>query len=152
MKCVPPSFEQATIQVIPYSKKSLEVNVDFRPISLVNSELKILSHNITQRVKKLLDLIIGQHQSAHLSDRNIHVAIIMKLQSYALDMSKQESIVALDFSKAFDCVNWKYLMDVVDKMPFSDQVKNMIGTLYNKNLAYVTTKSIIMSEPFEISG
>ena len=149
VKCVPPSFEQAIIQVIPKSKKSLEVNGDFRPISLINTDLKILSHIITQRVKKLLDLVIGQHQSAHLSDRNIHVAI-MKLQSYALDMTKQESLVTLDFSKAFDCVNRKYLMDLVDKMPFSDLVKNMIGTMYNKNLSYVTTKSII-SEPFEIS-
>ena len=149
IKRVPPSCEQAIIQVIPKSKKSLEVNGDFRPISLINTDLKILSHIITQRVKKLLDLIKGQHQSAHLSERNIHIAI-MKLQSYALDMSEQESIVALDFSKAFDCVNRQYLLDLVDKMPFSGLVKNMIGTMYNKNLAYITTRSII-SEPFEIS-
>ena len=49
------------------------------------------------------------HQSkenftAHLVDRNIHVAI-MKVHTYDLEMSKKESLLSSAFFKAFDCVN-----------------------------------------------
>ena len=40
VKCVPPSFEQAIVQVIPKSKKSLEVNGHFGPISRLILTLK----------------------------------------------------------------------------------------------------------------
>ena len=145
---VPPSFEQALIKIIPKNEKALEVNGDFRPISLINTDLKIFSHFITERVKKVMNIVIGQHQTAHLADRNVHTAI-MKVQTYALEMSQQESIMALDFSKAFDCVARTYLMELVQHMPFSDFVKNMIKTIYNKNLAYIIINTNI-SEAFEI--
>ena len=99
---VPPSFEQAIIKVI--QKKPNQYNIDnFRPISLINTDQKILSHVIAERLKKVLDTLIGPHQTAHLSNRNIHTSLL-KLQTFATKLSKHEGIVALDFNKAFDKV------------------------------------------------
>ena len=125
---VPPSFEQAFIKVLPKKPKSSEINGDFRPISLINTDIKILSHIIAERTKTNLNHIIGQHQTAHPANRNIHTAI-MKMQSYAMEMSEQESILALDFSKAFDCVDRKYLLKLVDRIPFSNLVQQFNQTL-----------------------
>ena len=127
----------------------LEIIGDFRPISLINTDLKILSHIIAERTKPTLNYIIGQHQTAHLANRNIHKAI-MKIQSYAMEMSKEESILALDFSKAFDCVDMKYLLKLVDRIPFSNLVKQFIQRLYQKNIAFIGFASMI-SEPFTIT-
>ena len=63
----------------------------------MNTELKILSHVIAESFNATLIHIIGQHQIAHLTNRNVFTAI-MKIQSYAMEMSKQESNLALDFS------------------------------------------------------
>ena len=112
---VPPSFEQAIIKVIPKKPNVYDIG-NFRPISLINTDQKILSHILAFRLKKVLDILIGPHQTAHLTNRNINISL-MKLQTFATKMSKREGIVALDFNKAFDKVDRNYMMKLIHHLP-----------------------------------
>ena len=97
---VPASFKQAIIKLIP--KKPKNVNIEnFRPINLINTDQKILSYIIAERLRKVLNGLIGRHQTSHLTNRNINTSL-MRLQKFATEMSKREGIVALDFNKTFD--------------------------------------------------
>ena len=91
--------------------------------------------------------VLGHHQTAHLTNSNIHVTI-MKIQSYAMQLSKGESLLALDFSKVFDCVNRDFLIGLVNKLPFTEFVKDMIGIMYEKTFAFITIETTL-SEGFE---
>ena len=79
---------------------------NFRPISLNNTDQKILSHVLAHRLKKVLDVLVGPHQTVHLSNRNIHSSLL-RLQTFATGMSKREGIIASDFNKVFDKKNRK---------------------------------------------
>ena len=143
---VPPSFKQAIIKLIP--KKPNCVNIEnFRPISLINTDQKILSHIIADRLRKVLNVLIGRHQTAHLTKRNINTSL-MKLQKFATEMSKREGIVALDFNKAFDKVNREYLMEMIGRLPLDCQTKNIINKTYEETIALINIRGSF-SIPFK---
>ena len=143
---VPPSFEQAIIKVIPKKPNVYDIG-NFRPISLINTDQKILSHILAFRLKKVLDILIGPHQTAHLTNRNIKISL-MKLQTFASEMSKREGIVALDFNKAFDKVDRNYMMELIRRLPIDCQTKNIIEKMYENTRALVKVGGIF-SAPFK---
>ena len=143
---VPPSFEQAIIKVIPKKPNVYDIG-NFRAISLINTDQKILSHIIAFRLKKVFDILIGAHQTAHLTNRNINTSL-MKLQTFASEMSKREGIVALDFNKAFDKVDRKYMMHLIHRLPIDSQTKNIIEKMYENTSAIVNVGGVF-STPFK---
>ena len=81
---------------------------DYRPISLINTDQKILSHLLSSRLKNSLGSLIGSHQTAYLPQRNIHSSLTqvnLNLEQLAND----DCLVACDFSKAFDKLDRTYL-------------------------------------------
>ena len=86
-------------------------------------------------------MLIGPHQTAHLSNRNINSSLL-KLQTFATGMSKREGIIALDFNKAFDKVNRKYMMELINRLPIDCQTKNIIRIMYENTVAIINRKGI----------
>ena len=77
---------------------------NYRPISLLNVDLKLLSYVLSQRLKKILPKIINENQTGYLQIRFIGFNhrqikdIIDFADSYTID----GAIMFLDFIKAFD--------------------------------------------------
>jgi hypothetical protein len=72
---------------------------NFRPISLLNVDLKILSHMLAQRLKKILSKIINEDQTGYIKNRFIgfNLRQIQDIIDYA-DIYKMEgSLVFIDF-------------------------------------------------------
>ena len=73
---VPGSFCISIIKTL--SKINSLCTVDnFRPISLLNTDRKILSHVLASRLKKPLNHLIKKHQFAYLPNRSINTAILL---------------------------------------------------------------------------
>ena len=64
-KAAPRSFLISIIKLIPKIENSLNVD-EFRPISLLNTDLKILSHVLASRLRDPLNNLIRKHQLAYL--------------------------------------------------------------------------------------
>jgi hypothetical protein len=77
---------------------------NYRPISLLNVDLKLLSYVLSQRLKKILPKIINENQTCYLQIRFIGFNhrqiqdIIDFADSYTID----GAIIFVDFIKAFD--------------------------------------------------
>ena len=108
---------------------------------LKSFDKNILSHIIAFRLKGVLDVLIEPHQTAHLSNRNIHTSLL-KLQTFATELSKREGIVALDFNKAFDKVDRKYMIDMVERLPLDYQTKNIVSKMYENTKAIVNIEGL----------
>ena len=132
----PPSFNMAIIKLIP--KKSLMVKKvsDLRPLSLINSDQKILSHILAFRIKPICNAIIENHQYAHFPKRDIHSALT-KIRQYSIELKKDDLLCALDFSKAFDCVDRDFMLKMLEYLAIDNSTMSLIKTLY------ADTKSII---------
>jgi hypothetical protein len=83
---------------------------DYRSITLLHTEYKLLARIIANRLRPILDTIIhpGQHCGG-IPDRNIYIAGIRDVVPYAEITGNRLSVLSLDFSAAFDRVSHNYL-------------------------------------------
>jgi len=128
-----PSQTQSVIRLIQKKgKDSLELR-NWRPISLMNVDTKILAKVLADRLTPLLPQIISENQNAFVKGRNIHDGIRTMDQAIAhLERRKEKGgILAVDFSKAFDTIDHSYLWTVMGAVGIDSRFIDMVKTLYN---------------------
>ncbi len=129
---LPPTLTQGLITLIPKPKKDLLLIDNWRPISLLNNDYKIFASIFAKRIKFVLDYIIDETQSGFLSNRHIsnNVRLVLDLIDYA-DLCPDESfILFLDFYKAFDTIEHKFIFHALEKFSFVPFFKSAIQTMY----------------------
>ncbi|KAJ0469831.1 putative RNA-directed DNA polymerase [Helianthus annuus] len=93
---------------------------DYRPINLVGVINKAISKVIASRIKKVMGDVISNSQSAFLKDRYIldGPLVLNEFISWAKKSGEKAFMFKIDFEKAYDNVNWDFLMSVMDQMGF----------------------------------
>ncbi|XP_074323477.1 uncharacterized protein LOC141660391 [Apium graveolens] len=130
------NINMTNIVLIP-KKKNPSKLTELRPISLCNVVMKIITKVLANRLKKVLDSIISDSQSAFLPGRLISDNIMISFEvMHYLKRKKfgKEGYMALklDMSKAYDRIEWKFLKEVLLMMGFNDWWTHLI-------LRYVST-------------
>ncbi|GKD49202.1 RNA-directed DNA polymerase, eukaryota, partial [Tanacetum coccineum] len=107
------------IALIPKTSDAKYVS-DYRPISLIGSVYKVVTKILATRLAPIIPDIISDTQSAFLAKRNILDGpfILNELLSWCKKYNKQAMFFKVDFAKAFDCVRWDYLLDVMKSFGF----------------------------------
>uniref|UniRef100_A0A6V7QQE7 Reverse transcriptase domain-containing protein n=1 Tax=Ananas comosus var. bracteatus TaxID=296719 RepID=A0A6V7QQE7_ANACO len=116
--------------LIPKKKEAFSAN-DFRPISLVHSVAKLISKVLASRLQLFLGGLINPHQAAFIKGRHIidnffcaHILI------HHLHTTKHRAaFLKIDFERAFDRVNWSFLLDLLQARGFSPRWNSWIRTL-----------------------
>eukprot|EP00253_Pinus_taeda_P013957 PITA_13957 len=100
----------------------------FRPISLCNSAYKIITKNLSSRLKPLLSSLISENQGGFLANRHISDSILLVQEAIHSSISRKEKrfILKLDLANAFDRVRHSFLFAVLHKMGFNTSFINMI--------------------------
>ena len=131
---LPDNQQIAILKLLPKTENPRTVD-EFRPISLLNTDLKILSHVLANRPIKNLE-VIGQHQHAYLNKRQTNTAL-MKVRKAHKQMINSNCIVNLDFSKAFDKVDRDYIFALLDRIGVDNFTKSAIRTIYKQTKAII---------------
>ena len=121
----PPKFHDTHIVIIPKTKNSEKV-INYRLISLCNVAYKIASKVVANRMKLVLQEIIGENQSAFVAERLItdNVLVAHEMMSHISKMKKGkcgEMAIKLDMSKAYDRVEWECLKQIMKKLCFQEK-------------------------------
>jgi hypothetical protein len=120
----PTSLNETNICLIPKCNNPSSMK-DFRPISLCNVLYKVVSKLLANRLKLVLGKYISEEQSAFIEGRSIidnaliAIEIIHCLKRRTRG-GKGELALKIDFSKAYDKVEWSYLKGVLGRMGFSE--------------------------------
>ena len=93
---------------------------DFRPISLVNCLYKILSKVLANRLRNVIGSVISPLQTTCVPGRQILDGLLIanELVGDTRKRKKKLLLFKVDFEKALDSVNWKYLDTVLRRMNF----------------------------------
>ena len=114
------SLNSTFISLIPKVKNPTRV-AKFRPISLCNVVYKLIAKVVVNRLKKILTHVIDDSQSAFLSDRLITDNVLMAFETlHYLKRKTQGKLgfmaLKLDMSKAYDRVEWLFLVKVMEHL------------------------------------
>jgi len=121
-------------QLLFYYKKDKDQRYikNWRPISLINVDAKIGSKALARRICKILPNIIHPDQCACVKDRLISDAIrtIDDVMSYTRSRDIEGMLVAIDFEKALDSVDLKFLIRVLEAFNFGPDFIRWIKSFY----------------------
>ena len=97
----------STLTLLPKDGKDLNEIKNWRPITLSNCDLKLITKTLMGRLTEVLESTIDQHQTAYIKGRSIsdNLRLIDWGVRTATKNNRPLMIVALDAMKAFDSVN-----------------------------------------------
>ncbi|RVX19039.1 Transposon TX1 uncharacterized 149 kDa protein [Vitis vinifera] len=113
----------ATFLVLIPKKPSAEDLRDFRPISLVGGLYKLLAKVLANRLKKVVGKVVSSAQNAFVEGRQILDAALIANEAIDSLLKRNESgvLCKLDLEKAYDHINWNFLLFVLQNMGFGEK-------------------------------
>jgi exonuclease III len=124
---------EGIIICIPKGDKPREYLKNWRPISLLNVAYKIGSSCIANRIKTVLPKLISEDQTGFVPGRYIgdNLRLLYDITHYLNETNTQGLLVALDFEKAFDSVNWNYMHKTLEAFGFGEDIRQWIAAFYS---------------------
>jgi hypothetical protein len=124
-------LNQTYVVLIPKNSSPQRV-VEYMPISLTHSFAKPVSKVLANRLGHELKHIISYRQTSFIKKRCLHDRFMYVQEvSKALHRKKISALfIKLDISKAFDTVNWPYLLCIMKHLGFGSNWINWISTLW----------------------
>ncbi len=122
------SLEQKRV-IITLLQKNTQLQ-NWHPISLLNTDYKLMAKLLANRLNVLLPSINKQW---YLKSRFIGQYIrLLEDVSFFTKMKKMPCIILfIDFEKAFDSLNWNFLFNILLRVNFGNTFISFIKTMYN---------------------
>ena len=127
-----------SILTLLFKKGDPQLMQNYRPLSLQNNDLKLLTKILCIRLKTLMSKLITEHQYAN-SSKNISTAITLLRDLYncSKKRSNEHFFISIDFVKAYDSIDREYLFDVLEKIGFEGNFLAIIKSLYTGSTAKI---------------
>ena len=129
------SFQRtAVITLIEKQGKDRILIENWRTISLINVDAKIISKAIAARIKKVLPSIIHHNQTGYVNDRYIGETVrsIFDIMEFTDSENIPGILILIDFKKAFDTLEWNYLFNCLEAFNFGSDFIHHVEMLYTK--------------------
>ena len=147
------SHKRSCISLLPKKGKDLSLIGNWRPISLSSCDLKIITKAYANRLKNILPSLLCEAQAAYTPGRDINFnnRLMKFAKMYATKSLEDFCIVSLDAQKAFDSVDHRYLVRVLEAYDFPQEFIGVFKTLYSNLLSVVQVNGYLSTE-FEVKN
>ena len=124
---MPYDVNSTFIALIPKMNEAISFS-NFIPISLCNFLYKIMANVMANRLRPILPLIINPNQGDFVTGHQILDGIILAHElTHSSHMARRDGmLLKLDINKAYDYVDWDFLMQVLKKFRFNDELRNLV--------------------------
>lgn len=134
--------KRGIINLIPKKDSDRRKIGNWRPISLLNIDYKILTKAMSLRLQPILKEIIHTDQTGFLPGRYIgeNLRTIQDVIDYTNLSSGSALLMALDFRKAFDSVRWEFIFKAFKEFGFGQNFIDGLKTIF-KDIQSCTTNA-----------
>ena len=131
-ECLPESLQTSVTRLIFKKRGDVKDLKNWRPISLLNTDYKILSKVITLRLSRVLGSLVDPDQTCSVPGRSItsNVTLLRDVLDYIERTNESGILVSLDQEKAFDRVNHSFLFRLLEHLGFGPSFVKWVHTLY----------------------
>ena len=127
-----PTARQGILNLIPKASKDTRYIKNLRPITLLNTDYKIIEKAVANKMLPALKHIINKDQRGFMKDRRISVNIRKMLD--IIHLAEQEDleavVLSLDFVKCFDKCSFSILHGSLKYFKFGQIVQKWTEILY----------------------
>ena len=134
------SQRRAILTLLPKSNDmDLKHISAWRPISLTNTDYKIISKAFAMRMQSVIGKLINENQVGYVKGRNIndHIRFIDDVISYVNSNDLSGLLVSLDYKKAFDSISKSSILTSLKKFNFGTYFIKIVETILNGTEASV---------------
>ena len=129
---LPSTTKQGVIKIL-YKKGDPRELRNYRPLTMLNTDYKILAKILNRRVASVIEHVVSSPQLGFVPGRIIteasHLAKLM--QAYLDETDEEGLMIALDWEKAFDSISWDYLHDSLEAINVGPDMRRWYHILYN---------------------
>ncbi|KAL0890312.1 hypothetical protein Bca101_014295 [Brassica carinata] len=126
---LPKGLNSTILALIP-KKEEAKMMKDYRPISCCNVLYKVISKIIANRLKLILPKCITWNQSAFIQDRLLMENVLLAtelVKDYHKESISPRCALQIDISKAFDSVQWSFLLNILEALGLPVKFVNWIS-------------------------
>ena len=148
---IPSKTQLAYMTLLLKDYKEPEEPRNYRPISLLNVEFKLITKALVNKIKPHMSSMVHENQACSIAGRSIldHNHYIRDLISYAHDRGGASFILSLDQAKAFDRVSHPWLYRVLRANNLPDDFVKWVEILYTGAHSNILVNGVL-SESLEL--
>ena len=123
------SARKGVITLIPKKLKDPMVLKNWRPLTMLSIDYKVLATILAKWLKQLLPKLISTHQSGFMKGRQISntLRVSLDLTKYAKNI--QGYYLSLDYEKCFDKIEYNAILGALKFFDFGDTYCDMVKLL-----------------------
>lgn len=126
------SSRKGVITLMPKKGKNTLILKNWRALTMLNVDYKIVAKALANRLKMVLPDIIDKDQTGFMKGRNIATNIrkYMEIIEYCDTLQFPAMAMSVDFEKCFDMLEHDAIFNIMKLFNFGDNFINMIRTLF----------------------
>uniref|UniRef100_A0AAY5KH43 Reverse transcriptase domain-containing protein n=1 Tax=Esox lucius TaxID=8010 RepID=A0AAY5KH43_ESOLU len=140
-----PSMTESAVTLLYKGKGDATELRNWRPISLLGSDYKILAKTLMYRLQRSLPQAVGSDQTCGAPGRSAldNLSAVRDIFAHSVERSQPFCLFNLDQEKAFDRVSHPYMLRVMARMNLALSLRNWVSIIYRNN----TSKILINGTP-----
>jgi len=135
-----------------YKKKEKDQIKNYRPITLLNTDYKLLTKCLSIQLATHINTLVHPDQYGFIPNRSIYdpIRLNQTLCAYTDYMEENGAIIALDQEKAYDKIDHHYLLEALAKFNLPPPFIETVRSLYNTAETAVLINGVL-STPYKVT-
>ena len=140
---LPETLYSANISLILKKDKTQTDPSSYRPIALLGCDLKVFTKILANRLNKCIADIIHEDQTGFIPGRFsfFNVRRLLNIMYTSFGKDSKIAVLALDAQKAFDQVEWSYILAAIREFGLGESFASWVKMLYARPTASVITNN-----------